>query len=128
MFVIIACIQIEVEAFYKQHTEETGQRFEEDALAMVWELTQGQPWLANALGYEVCFKKKENRARNKLITAEMIEEAKERLIQRRETHLDQLLAKLKIGRVRRVMSPIIRGRDFDDTVQRDDIEYVMDLG
>ncbi len=120
--------QSEVETLYQQHTEETGQKFENEALTLLWELTQGQPWLANALGYEVCFKKKENRDRNKLITTEMVEEAKERLIQRRETHLDQLLDKLKQGRVRRVISPIIRGLDFDDTVQRDDIEYVMDLG
>ncbi len=120
--------QTEVETLYQQHTEETGQKFKKEALTLVWELTQGQPWLANALGYEVCFRTKANRDRNKLITTEMIEAAKERLIQRRETHLDQLLDKLKQGRVRRVMSPIIRGLDFDNTVQRDDIEYVMDLG
>jgi hypothetical protein len=45
--------QTEVEKLYQQHTEETGQIFEPAALGLAWELTQGQPWLVNALAYEV---------------------------------------------------------------------------
>jgi hypothetical protein len=45
----------DVQALYRQHTKETGQVFEPVALNRAWELTQGQPWLVNALGYEVCF-------------------------------------------------------------------------
>ncbi len=48
-------VQAEMETLYQQHTEETGQLFESAALGLVWDLTQGQPWLVNALGYEVCF-------------------------------------------------------------------------
>ncbi len=36
-----------------QHTDETGQRWSEDALQEVWESTCGQPWLVNALALEV---------------------------------------------------------------------------
>lgn len=64
------------------------------ALPRVWELTEGQPWLVNALAYETCFKMKEGQDRSKEITAEMIAQAKENLILRRETHLDQLTDKL----------------------------------
>ena len=46
----------EVQALLAQHTEETGQEFAEEAQCAVWELTQGQPWLVNALAYETCFK------------------------------------------------------------------------
>ena len=70
----------EVAVLYQQHTEETGQRFESEAFDLVWELTQGQPWLVNALGYEVCFKMKEERDRTKSITSERVMRAKERLI------------------------------------------------
>lgn len=44
-----------------EHTKETGQIFEEEALSSVWNLTQGQPWLVNALAYEICFKIEEGR-------------------------------------------------------------------
>ena len=50
--------QSEVATLYQQHSTETGQRFAEGVLDEVWRLTQGQPWLVNALAYEVCFKMK----------------------------------------------------------------------
>ncbi|MDR1740999.1 MAG: ATP-binding protein, partial [Synergistaceae bacterium] len=39
----------EIRELYLQHTEATGQVFEEDVYPRVWELTHGQPWLVNAL-------------------------------------------------------------------------------
>ncbi|MCX6030558.1 MAG: ATP-binding protein [Chloroflexi bacterium] len=113
---------------YQEHTEETGQVFEPAALDAAWELTRGQPWLVNALGYEVTFRIKENRAATRPITAEMIQEAKENLILRRETHLDQLTDKLKEPRMRRVIEPMLQGADLDGTVSEDDLRYVTDLG
>ena len=109
------------------HTEETGQIFEVDASDRVWELTQGQPWLVNALGYEACFKTKQQRNRSMPITKEMIEQAKENLILRRETHLDQLADKLREERVRRVMIPVLQGMDMKQ-IRDDDIRYLTDLG
>ena len=118
----------EVETLLKQHTEETRQAFENEALELVWELTRGQPWLVNALAYEVCFKMKEYRDRSIPITAEMLAEAKERLIQRRETHIDQLVDKLAEERVRRVIEPLLAGTGSPDLIPTDDIWYVEDLG
>ena len=111
-----------------QHTSLTGQVFEAEALDLAWELTRGQPWLVNALAYEVCFKMKEGRERDKPITAAMIDKAKEHLILRRETHLDQLVDKLSEERVRRVISPMLQGTILDQQVRPDDIQYVIDLG
>ncbi|NJN46416.1 MAG: hypothetical protein HC808_08010 [Candidatus Competibacteraceae bacterium] len=118
----------EVEALYHQHTEETDQAFTPEALGRVWELTQGQPWLVNALGYETCFRMKANRDRSRPITLEHINAAKENLILRRETHLDQLTDKLKEERVRRVIEPLLRGGPLSTQVPEDDIHYVVDLG
>ena len=111
-----------------QHTKETGQVFEDEALAAIWHLTCGQPWLVNALAYEVCFKLEAGKDRKNPITSLMVEEAKERIIQRRETHLDQLVDKLKEERVRRVIEPMLNGEGQPEMVPEDDIWYVEDLG
>jgi hypothetical protein len=118
--------QTEVERLYTQHTTATGQVFTPEALALVWELTQGQPWLVNALAYEVTSKL--CRDRGVAITAVDMHTAKEKLIQRRETHLDQLTDKLKEARVRRVISPILAGETSPKNLLSDDILYVKDLG
>jgi hypothetical protein len=120
--------QPEVETLYAQHTTETGQPFTSAALALVWELTQGQPWLVNALGYETCFKMKEGWDRTRAISADMMLQAKENLIQHRVTHLDQLVDKLKEPRVQRVISPMLEGEQLDPGINEDDVHYVIDLG
>lgn len=119
---------VEVALLYQQHTEATGQKFAEGVLAQVWDLTQGQPWLVNALGYEVCFEMKAGRDRTQPITVEQIAQAKENLILRRETHLDQLADKLREERVRRVIEPLLIGQDIALDLPLDDIDYVRDLG
>ncbi len=43
----------EVEQLYQQHTDDTGQVFTPLATATAFDLTQGQPWLVNALAKEV---------------------------------------------------------------------------
>ncbi len=118
----------EMELVYQQHSQETGQIFTPTALDQLWWLTQGQPWLVNALGYECCFKMAAGRDRRQPITAEMVLEAKERLISRRETHLDQLADKLREERVRMVIEPILAGEGVPEQIPTDHIDYVRDLG
>jgi hypothetical protein len=118
----------DVEALYGQHTDATGQVFEENALALAWELTCGQPWLVNALAYETCFRMEAGRDRRRPITSEMLQEAKEVLIERRETHLDQLADKLMEERVRRVVEALLVGAGQPKHLPADDIDYVEDLG
>ena len=118
----------EMEALYHQHTEDTGQAFTPEALALMWDLTQGQPWLVNALGYETCFKMPAGRERTRAITVEQVAEAKEELIVRRETHLDQLTDKLEEPRVQRVIEPILAGDELTTALNKDDVSYVLDLG
>ena len=118
----------EVESLLAQHTEETGQAFTGEARAAVWELTRGQPWLVNALAYEACFHNKAGCDRSREVTVEAIQDAREELILRRETHLDQLTDKLQEERVRRVIEPLLSGADGADSIATDDLEYVRDLG
>lgn len=118
----------EVEQLYAQHTQETGQLFADGTMDLVWELTQGQPWLVNALAYEACFANKAARDRTQPVTVAMIQQAKEQLILRRETHLDQLADKLQEERVRRVIEPILTGESDPELIRTDDLQYVRDLG
>ncbi len=119
--------QDEVYALLQAHTQDTGQVFQPDALTLIWEYTCGQPWLVNALAYEVCFEMKTGRDRSCPITSEMVAQAKERLIERRVTHLDQLADKLLEPRVRRVVEPMLAGGIITEGTD-DDRQYVIDLG
>ena len=118
----------DVHALLAQHTAATGQAFTEEAMDEVWQLTQGQPWLVNALAYEACFKNKAGRDRSQPIPASAIADAREQLILRRETHLDQLTDKLQEERVRRVVEPLLSGAEDDEAIPEDDVDYVRDLG
>ncbi len=120
-------IETEVYALLQEHTKETGQIFEPDAMQTIWYLTQGQPWLVNALAYETCFEMKEGRGWTIPITRKMVLDAKENLIINRVTHLDQLSDKLQEPRVRRVVEPILAGGIITEGTD-DDRQYVIDLG
>jgi len=113
---------------YAQHTELTGQRFDEEALQLAWGYTRGQPWLVNALAYEACFERQGVQDRSLPITAEALEAAKERLVESRATHLDQLTDKLSEPRVRRVVAPILLGQRSAAEASGRDLSYVEDLG
>ena len=115
----------EVEELYQQHTEETGQIFTPEATTTAFDLTQGQPWLVNALAKEVVEKMVKDRSIP--ITHEHILEAKEILIARQDTHLDSLAEKLREQRVKNIIEPILSGQALGDT-PNDDRQYLIDLG
>ena len=117
----------QVKELYLQHTKETGQKFNEDALDKVFYWTNGQPWLVNSIGYEVCFENKKLRDRKINITKEHIDEAKENLIQSRITNLDKLADKLKEDSVRSIIRPMLEGGNIE-TIYPDDLQYSIDLG
>ena len=120
----------EIHELYMQHTEATGQEFDEACFPLIWEATEGQPWLVNALGYEVTMEMRENRDRSIRIIPEMIYKAQERIIYRRDTHIDILIDKLREDRVRRVIGPMLANEtDAEDSLMpQDDVQYVADLG
>ena len=116
----------ETYALMQQHKEETDQPFTLAARKAVWEQTQGQPWLVNALCAGACFDNEAGRDRSRAIDNEDIYAAREELILSRRTHLDQLMHKLEEERVRRVVEPILSGGAVQH--QARDLEYVRDLG
>ena len=120
----------EIHTLYMEHTNATGQQFDEACFPMIWNATEGQPWLVNALGYEVTMEIRENRDRSVVITPEMIDRAQEQIIYRRDTHIDILIDKLKEPRVKRVIEPILANEDEPDEEKMadEDILYVKDMG
>lgn len=117
----------EIRELYNQHTEETGQIFEPEAIDRVYWWTDGQPWLVNAIASEIVEEQLKGRP-NVNITAEMIEEAVRTIILRRGVHIDSLLERLHEDRVKRVVEPVILGYAEDIDYLSDDFMYCMDLG
>lgn len=118
----------EIKALFSEHTAESGQAFDTSIFPMLWSDTKGQPWLVNALGYEMTWKDKSARDAKTTITLGQYKAARERLIRSRATHLDQLTHKLKEARVHRVIEAILAGDSAIPDVQDDDLQYVEDLG
>jgi hypothetical protein len=118
----------ETEALWRQHQDETGQQIDAAIFPELWADTEGQPWLVNALGNEVTWEDHELRDRTKPVTMEHYQAARERLIQSRATHLDQLADKLREERVRRVVADVMADEPAATQYPPDDLQYVEDLG
>ena len=116
----------ELIALYQQHTDATGQLFTGEAIELAWQSTMGQPWLVNALAEQAVWKTKENLDRKITIDLERLRAAREALILRNDTHLDQLTDKLREPRVRRVIEPMLMGAPIHG--DESDVQYVLDLG
>ncbi len=117
--------EAETRALLRQHTEHTGQKWSAEALAEVWDSTAGQPWLVNALAAEAL---KKVRDRSVTIGHDDVIDAREALIRRRDTHLDQLADKLREPRVKRVIELLVSSGAETEPFQPDDVQYCVDLG
>jgi hypothetical protein len=117
--------QVEAGELYAQHTADTGQVFTPEAVELAFELTQGQPWLVNALAREIVEVIATDRTT--AITPAMVEIAKETLIRRRDTHLDSLAERVRETRVRAILEPMMAGQELALTAD-DDRDFLVDLG
>lgn len=117
----------DVTALLSQHTAETAQVFDPEAVEAMWYWTQGQPYLVNALAKE-CVWRITKEDFSQAITADMILQAKENLIQARTTHLDALAERLKSPEVKRVVQTIMTGDIDPEMAQERGFELCLDLG
>ena len=115
----------EVKELYRQHTDDTGQVFTLEAVETAFELTQGQPWLVNALAKEVVEEMVTDP--EVAITSAHIQAVKEVLIARQDTHLDSLAERLREPRVKAIIEPMMAGLELGN-VPNDDIQFIIDLG
>jgi hypothetical protein len=117
----------EVYELLEQHTAETGQVFPEEAKEEIFYLSDGQPWLTNALANQIVSGILEDDY-SREITPDLVSAAKNRLILRRDTHLDSLIDKLKEERVKSIVQAIINGDDLASDSLNENITYIRDLG
>jgi hypothetical protein len=115
----------EVAELYQQHTDDTNQIFTPEAVQLAFDLTQGQPWLVNALARQLT--EVVAPEPSTVITPAMVEEAKEILIRRQDTHLDSLAERLREDRVKVIIEPILAGQNLPMT-SNEDRQYLVDLG
>lgn len=118
--------EAEVEELLAQHTTETGQRFEPEAVHRIYELAQGHPWLTNALAAQIAGR--ELRDRRVPITTLQVEAARETIILERRSHIDSLVARLREPRVRRILEPMLLGTSLPADLLDDDLSYALGLG
>jgi hypothetical protein len=126
-FFLPAFSKEEVRGLLNQHTQDTGQVFSEEVLEKLYAYSGGQPWLTNALANEVV-REMLNNDYSLEITLDLIELAKERLIEQRQTHLDSLADKIDDPRVRPIIMSIITGDSPAFDGADDAIRYCRDLG
>ena len=117
----------EVRALCRQHTDETGQVFEDEALAKAFAYSQGQPYLVNALA-RWCVEEIHHEDFTQPVTGADMDEAKEKIIRERGTHLDSLMERMKEPRVRSVVEPVMLGGMVNFDELQDDVRFVLDLG
>jgi DNA polymerase III delta prime subunit len=115
----------DIAALYDQHTEETGQRFEPAAIDHAFVLTGGQPWLVNALAREIVERLRPDRTQP--VTSDDMDRAARVLVDRQDTHLDSLSARLREPRIRALIEPMLAGETLGD-VPEDDRRFAIDLG
>ena len=117
----------EVARLYAQHADATGQAFPPEVADAAFAATQGQPWLVNAIARDIVVKLLDNNP-TRPILPEMVETAAQRLILRRDTHIDSLMERLREPRVRRIVEPVIAGEIVRYDLLDDDYRYALDLG
>ncbi|MBT8420754.1 MAG: ATP-binding protein, partial [Gammaproteobacteria bacterium] len=120
----------EVTRLLHQHTQESGQLFKPNAIEEINRQTGGQPWLVNALAAQLTTHYNAI-VKDRAVPVEQVHVlvAKERLIERRDTHLDSLVSHLHEKRIKRVIEPILTGDvPAGDTTYDEDFAYLKDLG
>jgi hypothetical protein len=118
--------EAEVDELLGQHTAETGQRFEPEAVHRIWELAQGHPWLTSALADQIVGRDVTDRS--VAISAVHVEAAKETIVLERRSHVDSLIARLREPRVLRILEPMLAGTGLPVDVLDDDVSYLLGLG
>ncbi|MBI4645550.1 MAG: ATP-binding protein [Bacteroidia bacterium] len=110
-----------------QYISETKQDFPDEAIYKIYDYTGGQPWLVNAMAHEITARILKHDY-SLPVTPEIVDIAKENLIQRRDTHLDSLLDKLQEERVKPIVKAIINGEELIYDNFNNDLQYCLDLG
>jgi len=112
---------------FAQRTAETGQQITPEALDYVYEQSKGQPWIVNNLLMRATMRILDEES-TETVTVEHIREARQQMIQARETHLDALAYRLENPYVRSVMQSLISGVPDPSLAESEGFRLCQDLG
>lgn len=112
---------------FAQRTSETEQHITPEAIEYVYEQSRGQPWIVNSL-----FKRATMRILTaddySTVTLEQVKQAREQMIEARETHLDALAVRLSDERVYKIVETLMTGVPDPFLTESDAFAYCLDLG
>ena len=110
------------------HTKTGGRKFTEEAVDLIWDLTQGHPWLVNSLAVEAAEHVEGTGASMPLITGEQVAEARERLLVRRDPQMARLARLLHLEPVRQVVEPLLGGTQYPACLPGESLRFCEALG
>jgi hypothetical protein len=118
----------DISKLFAQRTAENGQQITQEALDYVFEQSNGQPWIVNSLFKRATMRILEQES-TETVTLAHVTEARQQMIEARETHLDALGERLRDPRIRRVVEPVLTG-EFNPDLGRTnpDVMLAIDLG
>ena len=123
----------EMATLYGQRAVDTGQVFLPEATERAFELTQGQPWLVNAIARQVIEKIVPDpsvalaRPSPREIAVENIDAAKEALVRQQNACLDSLTERLRERQVRAIVEPLLANEALGYTLE-EERRYLLGLG
>ncbi|MDR0597177.1 MAG: PD-(D/E)XK nuclease domain-containing protein [Treponema sp.] len=117
----------DIARLFAQRTGETGQEIAGEALDYVYDQSRGQPWIVNSLLKRATMRVLDETSRE-TVTVDHLMEAREQMIQARETHLDALAYRLEDPRIRKVMETLMTGESDINLATGEAFRLCLDLG
>jgi hypothetical protein len=118
----------DIAKLFAQRTDENGQQITQEALDYVFEQSNGQPWIVNNLFKRATLRILDQES-TETVELKHVKQAREQMIEARETHLDALGERLKDPRIHRVVEPVLTGEITPDLGRTNpDVMLAMDLG
>jgi energy-coupling factor transporter ATP-binding protein EcfA2 len=115
-----------IRQYYLQHTQETGQEFDERVFARVHHVTSGHPWLVSVLAKTLVEELAPERRQR--ITIEHTEAAIQKLIASRNTNFESLFNNAKKPNLFPIVRNLLIGRRYRFNIQDDDIDLGVRYG
>jgi hypothetical protein len=117
----------DVVKLFAQRTGETGQQITQEALDYIFEQSGGQPWIVNSLFMRATLRILDAES-TETVTLELVRQARDQMIEARETHLDSLGERLRDPRIKSVIQTIITGSSNPLGRTDPEVTLTMDLG
>ncbi len=115
-----------IRQYYSQHTEETGQVFDDKVIARVHHVTNGHPWLVSILAKTMAENLVPKRRRR--IQLDHAEAAIQKLIASRNANFESLFKNARNPRLLPVVLDLLTGKEREYNIQADNIDLGVKYG